>query len=286
MLHGGTEQSPGRSNGRDRAFITVDSVSLTYVGLDRRPKEALAGVSLDIAPGQFVSLVGPSGCGKTTLLQVLAGLLSPSAGAVAIDRESPATLRKRHEIGYIFQESTLLPWKTVRKNVAFLREVAGKPRDASHIVELARLVGIEEALDRYPHELSGGMQQRAAIARALALDPKILLMDEPFGALDEIRRHQMNEELLRIWAESRKTVVFVTHSLEEAAFLSDSVFVMAANPGRTIARIPISLPRPRTAEMRYTGAMTDVVATLHRTLRNGIADSGGSADPVGSSADL
>lgn len=248
-------------------FIGIDAVSVTYVGVGGSQNQALADISVDIDQGKFVSIVGSSGCGKTTLLQVLAGLMAPTSGEVTIGGEKPEDLRKRHEIGYIFQESTLLPWKTVQKNISFLREISSKRPDPKLVVELARLVGIEEALDRYPHELSGGMQQRASIARALALDPTILLMDEPFGALDEIRRHQMNEELLRIWSEQRKTVIFVTHSLEEAVFLSDNVVVMQPNPGRVVETLPIPLPRPRTAQMRYTGEMTGLVGKLNEAMR-------------------
>jgi NitT/TauT family transport system ATP-binding protein len=251
------------------AFIEIVGVTVTYVSRDGSVTEALRPTTLSIGQNQFVSIVGPSGCGKTTLLKVIGDLLTPTAGSVQISGAPASVMRKARQIGNMFQDPVLLPWRKVAGNIAFLARVAGREPSQEQVEELARLVGLEGFLGRYPHELSGGMKQRASIARALALDPRLLLMDEPFGALDEITRHRMNTELLQIWSASRKTVVFVTHSLSEAVFLSDRVIVLSARPGRVLADVQIDLPRPRSSDVRFSDEANRLVATLHRFLEEG-----------------
>jgi NitT/TauT family transport system ATP-binding protein len=214
--------------------------------------QALAGIDLAIRAKEFVCLLGPSGCGKSTILSLLAGLTKPTNGTVEIDSHSVDVARKRHEIGLVFQDAVLLPWRTVAENVALPLEVLrlsrGERRDRIQaVLNLVRLEGFEHC---FPHELSGGMRQRLGIARALSFDPRVLLMDEPFGALDALTRDKMSVELLRIWDQQHKTVVFVTHSISEAAFLSDRIVVMTARPGRIAAIVDNPLQRPRSFDMR------------------------------------
>ncbi|MCK6210792.1 ABC transporter ATP-binding protein [Georgenia sp. EYE_87] len=212
----------------------------------------LENLDIEIAAGSFVTLLGPSGCGKSTLLKILGGILEPTAGSVQIgDTEAGAAVKNR-QIGLVPQRPALLPWKTALQNAAMLREIAGGGRGRQVQVaaeDALRLVGLDHAKGKLPHELSGGMAQRVSIARALAMDPAILLMDEPFGALDAITRDEMNEKLAEIWASTRKTVVFVTHSISEAIFLSDVVHVMGVNPGRVVETVEIELSRPRTRDV-------------------------------------
>jgi NitT/TauT family transport system ATP-binding protein len=211
--------------------------------------EALGDVSFDVYSGEFVSIVGPSGCGKTTLLKILAGLLSKSAGEIEVDEENFDPTR---EVGFVFQKPLLLHWRKVIDNVLLPIEILGMNRASmiKRAEELLDLVGLKGFEKSYPNELSGGMQQRVSIARALIHDPKLLLMDEPFGALDAITRERMNLELLRIWQEARKTILFVTHGINEAVFLSDRVIVLSARPSRMVQALDIGLPRPRTLEVR------------------------------------
>jgi NitT/TauT family transport system ATP-binding protein len=213
---------------------------------------ALETISLGVRPKEFLCIIGPSGCGKSTILGLTAGLLKPSSGQVLINGKSIEHARRAHQIGLVFQDAVLLPWRTVRENVELPLEVLKVPRSEraekiKGVLELVRLEGFEH---RFPHELSGGMRQRLGIARALSFDPQILLMDEPFGALDAITRDKMSIELLRIWEQRQKTVIFVTHSISEAAFLADRVVVMTPRPGRIRAVIENPLPRPRTLAMR------------------------------------
>ncbi len=230
-------------------LITVSNLEKTYRTRGRSLVRALAGISLDIADGEFVTIVGQSGCGKTTLLKILAGLLSRSAGHVTL-RGRPVDGPSR-DIGIVFQDPVLLPWRTVFDNVMLPVQVLGLDRTVSrrralHLLDLVGLHGFE---DKYPHELSGGMRQRVALARALVHDPSLLLMDEPFGALDAMTRELMNLELLRIWGEAGKTVVFITHSIPEAVFLADRVVVMSARPGRIAETVTVDLPRPRDLDL-------------------------------------
>jgi len=229
---------------------------------------ALADVSLDIKPGRFVVLVGPSGCGKSTLLMMLAGLLRPTTGTILINGtviEKPDPDR----VGVVFQEASLFPWLTAEDNVEFplaLRGVAKAERRAK-AEDAIKLVGLEGFGKRHPHELSGGMKQRVSIARGLVQDPPVLLMDEPFAALDEQTRMTMGDELLRIWAATGKTVVFVTHSLTEAVYLADEVAVMSARPGRIVDHLQVSLPRPRTYEMLSGDAFGSLRERIWRHIR-------------------
>jgi NitT/TauT family transport system ATP-binding protein len=211
--------------------------------------EALGDVSFDVYPGEFVSIVGPSGCGKTTVLKIVAGLVPKSAGQIHVDQKQFDPTR---EVGFVFQTASLLHWRKVLDNVLLPIEILKMDRTSMHqkAEQLLELVGLRDFRDSYPNELSGGMQQRVSIARALIHDPKLLLMDEPFGALDAITRERMNLELLRIWTESEKTILFVTHDINEALFLSDRVIVLSARPSRMVQALDIQLPRPRTLEVR------------------------------------
>lgn len=260
--------------GDDGTFIEIDGVSLSYSRSDGSVIDALSPTTIAIERDSFLSIVGPSGCGKTTLLKVIGDLLEPTTGEVRIAREPASSLRRKRQIGNMFQDPVLLPWRTVGNNITFLAEVAGRRVPRAEVETLATLVGIDGFLDRYPHELSGGMRQRAALARALVLDPRLLLMDEPFGALDEITRQRLNTELLRIWSERRKTVIFVTHSLSEAVYLSDRVIVLSPRPGRIVADIRVPLARPRTPDMRFMDATTRLIATLHQHLEEGAHENG------------
>jgi NitT/TauT family transport system ATP-binding protein len=234
-------------------LIRVSRLDKTYPGRSGQV-HALADVSFDVHANEFVSIVGPSGCGKSTLLKIVAGLLPYSRGEVRIGERAVAN--PHPDTGLVFQAPVLLPWRTVLQNVLLPIEIARLPQRrfldrAQSLLELVGLAGFE---DRYPFELSGGMQQRAAIVRALVHDPKVLLMDEPFGALDAMTREQMNVETLRIWQASRKTILFVTHSISEAVYLSDRVLVMTPRPGRLAAIIDIDLPRPRDLDVINTDA--------------------------------
>jgi NitT/TauT family transport system ATP-binding protein len=224
----------------------------TYRTREGQRIEALRGLDFEVADGELVAIVGPSGCGKTTLLKILAGLVERSKGTITL-RDQPVD-GPRRDIGMVFQAPVLLPWRTVFENVMVPAEVQGLERStyAARARDLLRMVGLEGFERKYPGELSGGMQQRAAICRALVHDPAILLMDEPFGALDAMTREYMNQELLRIWAESGKTIVLITHSIPEAVFLADRVIVLTARPGQIAEVFDVDLPRPRGLEVMST----------------------------------
>ena len=248
---GDDSRQPGPSPG-PRDLIRIDHLRKVFG--DGTPNELLAldDVSCSIQEGDFVSIVGPSGCGKSTLLRILAGLLDYSDGSVTLD--GAPVQGTRRDIGVVFQNPVLLPWRTILDNVLLPAEVLGLDMNAARVrarglLAMVRLEGFE---NRLPSQLSGGMQQRASIARALLHDPRILLMDEPFGALDAMTREQMNLELQRIWTESRKTIVLITHSIPEAVFLGDVVLVMTARPGALRRVVPIDLPRPRTMALTAT----------------------------------
>ena len=230
---------------------------------------ALQDIELEIEQGEFISLIGPSGCGKSTLLRVIGDLIEPSSGAVTVNGKTARQARRDHDYGIVFQDSVLYNWRTVAKNVALPLELAGwdRERRSKRVEEMLDLVELRGFGDHHPWQLSGGMQQRVSIARALSFEPALLLMDEPFGALDEMTRERLNAELLQIWEASGSTVVFVTHSIAEAVFLSTRVIVMSPRPGRISKMISIDLPQPRTAatreEPRFFELATEVREALH-----------------------
>lgn len=250
--------------------IQANALSLTFPSNDG-PVHALSEINLDINKGDFVSFIGPSGCGKTTLLRVIADLEQPTAGHISVNGVTPAEARLARAYGYVFQAAALYPWRTIARNVALPLEIMGlSKRERNERVqrnlELVNLAGFEK---KFPWQLSGGMQQRASIARALAVEPDLLLMDEPFGALDEIVRDHLNEQLLQLWAKTSKTVVFVTHSIPEAVFLSTKIVVMSPRPGRIIDVIDSGLPGDRTLDIRETQQFLDIAHRVREGLRHG-----------------
>lgn len=251
-----------------RPLLLVENVSHHfYASRGEGPRLALRDVSLAIDEGEFVALVGPSGCGKTTILRLVAGLLEPEQGRILYDGQP---LQGTPEgIGMVFQKATLLPWRTVYDNVRLPLEVAGQPIDPARLRAMLAAVGLAGFEEAMPAELSGGMQQRVSLARALLPAPRLLLMDEPFGALDMMRRTEMNLLLLELWAHYRPTVLFVTHDIHEAVFLADRVLAMSAGPGRVVGNFPIEIERPRQAEARYGREMQGYVERLWQTLERG-----------------
>jgi NitT/TauT family transport system ATP-binding protein len=247
---------------------SIPEIALDNVGKRFRDGAvALQGVSLSVERGEFVSLLGPSGCGKSTLLKITAGLSVATSGAVSINGMTPENAREM--MSFIFQDATLLPWRTVERNVGLGLELDHAARELrrERVAAMLDLVGLSHVAHSYPRQLSGGMKMRVSIARALVSRPRILLLDEPFAALDEMSRDRLNEELLRLRAEHDWTVVFVTHSVAEAVFLSTRVVILAAHPGRVAHDIPIELPWPRTAETRESSAFEDAVTRTSRLLR-------------------
>ncbi|MBI3077412.1 MAG: ABC transporter ATP-binding protein [Deltaproteobacteria bacterium] len=253
-------------------MVEIRQVTKVFSEKGKAEVVALQDVSFGITKGEFVTLLGPSGCGKSTLLYMIAGLLLPSSGSIVMHGR-PVT-RPGPERSIVFQEFILFPWLSVRRNIAFGLELAiarermqGKDVDGT-VERLTRMVGLSRFSEHFPYELSGGMKQRVAIARALALDPELLLMDEPFGALDAQTRRVMQEELLRIWEETRMTVLFVTHSIEEAAFLSDRIIVMSAQPGRVKDHVVVDLPRPRNfEELRKNAQFNDLCTSMWLSIK-------------------
>jgi len=253
----------------------VTVVSAKGLGLTFKTNDgdvlALSDVNLDIEKGEFVSFIGPSGCGKTTFLRVIADLEQPTDGSITVNGMTPAAARATRSYGYVFQAPALFPWRTIEKNVALPLEIMGyseaeRQARIARTMELVNLTGFER---KFPWQLSGGMQQRVSIARALSFEPKLLLMDEPFGALDEITRDHLNEQLLRLWEQTRKTVIFVTHSISEAVFLSSKIVVMSPRPGRIVEIIDCHLPADRTLDIRETPEFLAVAHRVRVALRAG-----------------
>ena len=228
---------------------------------------ALTDITLDIKKGEFVSLLGPSGCGKTTLLRTVADLQEPTSGSISIRGRSPREVRLDRKFGIVFQSPVLYDWRTVRRNVCMPLEVIGLPKAerTRRVTETLQMVGLLDAGLKYPRQLSGGMQQRVGIARALALDPEILLMDEPFSALDEFTKEKLHMDLLNIWKQTHKNILFVTHNILEAVFLSDRVAVLSPHPGRVSAVVDIDIPRPRSLDVKNTPEFSALVARVRNS---------------------
>ena len=258
------------NEGNSSSVVEAKGLGLTFHTNDG-PVVALTDVNLDIGKGEFVSFIGPSGCGKTTFLRVIADLEQPTSGSIRINGMSPEEARAKRAYGYVFQAPALFPWRTIDKNVALPLEIMGfadaEKRDRiKRTLELVNLTGFEK---KYPWQLSGGMQQRASIARALAFDADLLLMDEPFGALDEIVRDHLNSELLKLWAATNKTIAFVTHSIPEAVYLSTKIVVMSPRPGRVTDVIESTLPAERPLDIRETPEFLAIAARVRDGLRAG-----------------
>ncbi|PPE77676.1 ABC transporter-like protein [Kaistia algarum] len=250
--------------------MDIRGLSLTFETNDG-PVQALSGIDLDVKRGEFVSFIGPSGCGKTTLLRIIADLERPTGGSITVNGVSPEAARLDRAYGYVFQAAALYPWRTIAKNVALPLEIMGLPKAEreKRIAENLALVNLAGFEKKFPWQLSGGMQQRASIARALAVEPELLLMDEPFGALDEIVRDHLNHQLLKLWAHTQKTVIFVTHSIPEAVFLSTKIIVMSPRPGRVTDVIECRFPHDRTLDFRETPEFLEVAARVRAGLRAG-----------------
>ena len=253
-----------------RVAVDVRNVSLTFETADGKV-DALSNVSLQVAEGEFVSFIGPSGCGKTTMLRVIADLQQPTSGTLLVNGMSAEQARLERRYGYVFQAPALFPWRTIEKNLKLPLEIMGfsdseQRQRAARYLALVNLTGFER---KFPWQLSGGMQQRVSIARALSFDPELLLMDEPFGALDEIVRDHLNEQLLQLWDKTGKTVLFVTHSIPEAVFLSTKIVVMSPRPGRIIDIIDCNFPRARTLEIRETPEFLKIAQRVRVGLRAG-----------------
>ena len=257
----------------NNTIISAKNLSLTFQTNDG-PVHALKDVSLDIEKGDFVSFIGPSGCGKTTFLRVIADLEQPTGGLVTVNGVSPEEARKARGYGYVFQAAGLYPWRTIGGNIRLPLEIMGynKAEQAERVKRVLELVELDGFEKKFPWQLSGGMQQRASIARALAFDADILLMDEPFGALDEIVRDHLNEQLLQLWARTQKTIAFVTHSIPEAVYLSTKIVVMSPRPGRIADVIESTLPKERPLEIRDSSEFIEIAHRVREGLRAGHSD--------------
>lgn len=265
--------SPAIALSNARLTVEVRNASVIYQTADS-PVHALEGIDLDIREGEFVALIGPSGCGKTTLMRVIADLEKISAGEVLVNGVTPHQARLARAYGYVFQAPALFPWRTVLANVTLPLQIQGRSRADSKSIALEHLarVGLTGFEGKYPWQLSGGMQQRVSIARALSFEPRILMMDEPFGALDEITRDRLNEQLQQLWQRERRTVVFVTHSIAEAVYLSTRIVVMSPRPGRIVKVIDSLLPDERHLGLRDTPAFIEVARAVREALADGHHD--------------
>jgi NitT/TauT family transport system ATP-binding protein len=250
--------------------ISIEDLTVRFRTKDS-PVVALDKVSFEVPARSFTTIVGPSGCGKTTLLKILSGVLEPSSGGVKFDGKTIDRQRTVGQVGYVFQRPLLLPWRTVLENVMLTMEVARKEASKSERISEARrwleITGLTGFENRYPHELSGGMQQRVSISRALAFQPQVLLMDEPFAALDEITREMLQEELLALWSKVETTVIFITHSIPEAVLLSEQIVVMSARPGTVVERIDVPFERPRAKSVRALPAFNEIAEHIRHLLR-------------------
>lgn len=264
------EPSLKESGVSEKSVIQIDDLSLTFETNDG-PVHALSHIDLSIAEGEFISFIGPSGCGKTTLLRVIADLERATEGSITVNGVSPEQARLNRAYGYVFQAAALYPWRTIDRNIALPLEIMGlsKKEQNSRVAKNLALVNLTGFEKKFPWQLSGGMQQRASIARALAVEPDLLLMDEPFGALDEIVRDHLNEQLLKLWEKTNKTVVFVTHSIPEAVFLSTKIVVMSPRPGRVHDVIDCNLPRERTLDVRESPQFLEIAHRVREGLRAG-----------------
>jgi NitT/TauT family transport system ATP-binding protein len=272
----------------DELVVQLQGVDKVFSRGDQPATTALEGIDLAIRAGEFVSLIGPSGCGKSTLLRIIGDLIAPTRGTVVVNGKPADRARRDRDYGMVFQAPVLFEWRTVEDNVKLPLEIQGadSAKRTSRAKEMLDLVELGEFLGHYPYQLSGGMQQRVAIARALAFEPAILLMDEPFGALDEMTRERMNSEVLRIWERTRTTVVFVTHSIPEAVFLSSRVVVMSARPGRITKVVDVDLPRPRNEDTRETRRYFELVTEVREALRHRGSDGDAdNTDDAGAPAD-
>ncbi|MCD6518717.1 MAG: ABC transporter ATP-binding protein [Anaerolineae bacterium] len=247
-------------------ILIAEHLQITFASANSH-LEALAEASFAVMPNEFICIIGPSGCGKSTLLRILGGLVQPTGGRVLLEGK-PLTKPQRR-IGFVFQHATLMPWRSALRNVMLPLEIQGIPREEAkrRALELLELVGLADFAESLPRDLSGGMRQRVALARALVYDPDVLLLDEPFGALDALTRERMNWELLRIWQKRRKTVVMITHDIQEAIFLSDRVLTMSPRPGRIEKEVLIDIPRPRSLDALYTPRFLELTRLLRSSLR-------------------
>ncbi|WP_127753219.1 ABC transporter ATP-binding protein [Devosia sp. 1566] len=251
------------------ACISVRSVSLSFE-TPRRRVNALSDVNLSVGEGEFIALLGPTGCGKSSLLRLVSDLVAPTAGQILIRGAPPEAARRENDFGFVFQEPALLPWRTAIENLLLPLEVLNVPAEGreARCMDLLKSVGLGDFRNAYPHELSGGMRQRVAIVRALAWDPSILLMDEPFSALDELTKMQLQDDLLKLWSVGKKTILFVTHNISEAIYLADRVVVMSPHPGRIKTILPVDLERPRHEDMRETPEFMRLVREARDALRS------------------
>lgn len=258
-----------RDNVQDE--IVIRELGVTFQDNKGNDVQAITGVNLNIKKGEFVSLLGPSGCGKTTLLRCVADLQEPTDGDIHVEGMTPREVRLQHKFGFVFQSPVLFDWRTVKKNVELPLEMMyqTKQQRSERADEMLEMVGLTNFANHFPNQLSGGMQQRVNIARALGIRPDILLMDEPFSALDEFTKEKLHEDLLRIWRKTNKTILFVTHNIQEAVFLSDRVCVLSPHPGRLSAIVDIDLPRPRTLDMKETPEFNQLVLKVRNSFEGG-----------------